>query len=149
MGTIVPRLSDKFISAAEASKYLYCDGSTFDISKYPKLYTILGINQLPDLRNHFLEGADIGGQIIEAGLPNIKGQFGSVFHFTVSYGTNPLFTGPFYLIGNPSRGHLAAGGFDPGNQDCIFDASRCSAIYGKSNTVQPPAVTVRYYIRAK
>ena len=30
-----------------------------------------------------------------------------------------------------------------------FNASRCSSIYGNSTTVQPPAVTVRYYIRAK
>ena len=45
---------------------------------------------------------------------------------------------------------------DPGNvvgwiglNKIIFDASRCSSIYGGSTTVQPPAVTVRYYIRAK
>ncbi len=36
-----------------------------------------------------------------------------------------------------------------GVQTLTIDASRCSAIYGKSTTVQPPAVTARYYIRAK
>ena len=30
----------------------------------------------------------------------------------------------------------------------IFDASRSNSIYGSSDTVQPPAVTVRYLIKA-
>ena len=30
-----------------------------------------------------------------------------------------------------------------------FNASWSNQIYGASNTVQPPAITVRYYIKAK
>ena len=30
----------------------------------------------------------------------------------------------------------------------IFDASRSNSIYGSSDTVQPPAVTVRYLIES-
>lgn len=44
-------------------------------------------------------------------------------------------------------------GMGGNNQDrndgaLAFDASRCSSIYGNSDTVQPPAMTVRYYIKA-
>ena len=31
--------------------YLVCDGSSFDISKYPKLYQVLKSNKLPDMNN--------------------------------------------------------------------------------------------------
>ena len=30
-----------------------------------------------------------------------------------------------------------------------FKASRCSEVYGRSKTVQPSAVTINFYIRAK
>lgn len=38
------------------TSYLYCDGSAFDITEYPKLYALLGDNHLPDLREAHLVG---------------------------------------------------------------------------------------------
>jgi len=32
--------------------YLFCDGSTFDVTKYPELYTLLGTDTLPELFDH-------------------------------------------------------------------------------------------------
>jgi hypothetical protein len=44
--------------------WLLCDGTTFDQTKYPDLYTALGnSNTLPDLRGYFLRGLDSGGKI--------------------------------------------------------------------------------------
>jgi hypothetical protein len=40
------------------SGYLYCDGSTFDETKYPLLYAYLGSNVLPDYREFVLVGAE-------------------------------------------------------------------------------------------
>lgn len=143
MGTIIPRLTDRFTSTSEASKYLYCDGSIYDTAKYPKLYTILGTNQIPDLRGKFLQGNDIGGTFIEAGLPNITGTF-----FTDDAEYVRFFTGAFYYIREDKNNGINNGGNSNGGLGG-FNASRSSSVYGKSNTVQPPAVTVRYYIRAK
>ncbi len=36
--------------------WLICDGSTFEQITYPELYTLLGTNVLPDLRNQVLKG---------------------------------------------------------------------------------------------
>ena len=156
IGTIVSRLTDSFYPASEAQKYLFCDGSTFDKDKYPILFAVLGSQILPDLRNRFLEGNDIGGQIIKAGLPNIVGELHRIAHgYDWSYSN-----GAFSMTVDPIRG----AGLGSGNlQNYTFDAEQgrkaweeqiygtapTDAIYGNSTTVQPPAITVRYYIRAK
>lgn len=147
IGTIVPRLNNNFSNTTEASKYLYCDGSTFSAAAYPKLATLIGTT-LPDLRDRVLQGNDIGGTKIEAGLPNIIG-----------YGLYLLDPGELETTGGgafsvwwkrlPSSVHYGGNPKDDWDMVIDFNASRCSAIYGRSTTVQPPAVTVRYYIRAK
>jgi hypothetical protein len=44
--------------------WLLCDGTTFDQTKYPDLYTVLGnSNTLPDLRGYFLRGLDPTGNV--------------------------------------------------------------------------------------
>lgn len=137
------RATSLFSSLEEAKCYLYCDGSSFSITDYPELYAILGTNILPDMRGKFLEGSDIAGKVLKAGLPNIMGYFGD---FMDNWGTKN--EGCFYMTRVPKRGYVALDSL--GNSWTIhYDASRCSNIYGQSETVQPPAVTVRYYIRAK
>lgn len=132
----------------EAGKYLYCDGSIFDAAKYPKLYAILGINQLPDLRGRFLEGNDLGGQIIEAGLPNIVGKINFFKSWELILGYSGALEAAPDNNTDDLSGHNSLR-ISSAYHHITIDASRCSSIYGKSNTVQPPAVTVRYYIRAK
>lgn len=150
IGTIVPRLNDNFKNTAEVKKYLLCDGSTFDTSKYPKLYAILGTNQLPDLRNRFLQGAvtvEQSNQKIEAGLPNIKGQIVALRRG--GEGVNESFTNGAFREYSRFNSRIHMGNSDDWGSYFTFDASRSNTIYGRSQTVQPPAVTVRYYIRAK
>lgn len=143
IGTIVPRLSEDFSSEAEKDSYLFCDGSTFSSSDYPTLYSILGTNVLPDLRERTLWGGDVGGSYIDAGLPNIKGGVG---WWNDSNGVSQ--SGALYLSSSRhGRGQETGYG---GSEFVIgFDASRFNSIYGASTTVQPPAVSVRFYIRAK
>jgi microcystin-dependent protein len=40
--------------------WLLCNGSTFNTSQYPQLFTYLGSSTLPDLRGVFLRGLDNG-----------------------------------------------------------------------------------------
>ncbi len=150
IGTIVPRLTGSFTSASEAGKYLYCDGSIFDTTQYPKLYAILGSNQLPDLRGKFLEGADIGNTVVEAGLPNITGTY--LNNLASAHPGSILGRGQGAFLDNRANflTYTGEGGSAVvGLQTLTIDASRSNTIYGKSTTVQPPAVTARYYIRAK
>ena len=93
--------------------------------------------RLPTYTNAFLMGGDSTnvGFDVAAGLPNITGTIGST--------VDGLSTGAFaylsdggatYRTGAPSVNHS-------------FDASRSSAIYGNSDTVQPPAIRVSWCIQ--
>ena len=42
---------------------------------------------------------------------------------------------------------MLSGSGAEGGMQIIFKASSSNAIYGKSSTVQPPALTMRYYIK--
>lgn len=82
--------------------------------------------------------------IIEAGLPNITGSFYS-YHGHSEYSDKGAFYTPYGEVS-----HLDGGAYWFCNRGYIyFDASNSNAIYGKSNTVQPPAITVRWFIQAK
>ena len=76
------------------------------------------------------------GDLVEAGLPNITGEFNS------AYNSDNL-SGAFgWQGGMPAQGTTNSsyiGGFN-------FDASRSSSIYGNSSTVQPQTIKVLYYI---
>ena len=143
----------QYFGATIPDKYLLCNGQEIAQADYPELYAVIGsleccqsgnvgMFKVPDLQDRFLQGANGNlGTVKEAGLPNIKGQTGAVEYV----GENA--TGVFYAIGqfgailnkNDTRGSSAVG----------FDASRSNSIYGKSNTVQPPAICINYIIRAK
>lgn len=122
--------------------WLDCNGQS--CAGYSTLVSVLGKNTVPDYRNRFLEGSTSPNQVIEAGLPNITGY---IPHDWLSMGDgNPA--GAFYrtniLGGSTSRQGAKRGDWFR----YMFDASRSSSIYGRSSTVQPPATTVRWLIRA-
>lgn len=125
MGTILP-----YVGALDKIPHgwFLCDGS----------------NGTPDLRDRFLQGNNTAGIFIEAGLPNITGIFNSEANVGGDTGS-ALSVGAFYFV-RSNRGHLASG-IHPYNSDIYFDASRCSSIYGRSETVQPAAYTVYYIMR--
>ena len=73
IGTIIPRMSEKFASEYEARQYLLCDGSTFDTTKYKRLYQVLGTNKLPNLQGVFLRGYGTQGDYSSGQLGQVQG----------------------------------------------------------------------------
>lgn len=122
-------------SPSDDGTWLECNGQS--CAAYPKLVSVLGKSKVPDYRNRFLEGSGAAGTVMEAGLPNITGQVWAGW-----MGGNGVFKRYRYV------GASGDGNGHPPADSCTFDASRSSPIYGRSTTVQPPAVTVRYFIKA-
>ena len=124
------------LPVTSGEKWLECNGQS--CSAYPALVAVLGKSTVPDYRNRFLEGHATAGTIIDAGLPNITGQLGAMTIYTWSGAFSK--SGTTHVISDKAKW----GGGTQGS----FDASKSNAIYGKSTTVQPPAVTVKFLIKA-
>lgn len=126
--------------------WLECDGRT--CSEYLELCGVLGTSTVPDFRNRFLEGSTTPRTVLEAGLPDISGTFGN--HGHDQDGDNgrggKRTSGAFKIIQSWCR--PSAGRDSNGGNTVLFQASLSNSIYGRSSTVQPPAVTVRYFIKA-
>ena len=91
----------------------------------------------------FVEGSSTAGTVKSAGLPNITGNLSKA-------GTTGVFdnaTGSF--SGNDSSFYAPKEGGTKFRMVNVinFNASSSSSIYGKSNTVQPPALTMLYIIK--
>lgn len=145
VGTVIPFSGNTAIPDG----YLLCNGAAVGRSAYSKLFEAIGTTygsgdgfstfNLPDLTDKFIEGSATAGTKKEAGLPNITG----TLETNNDDGTQWK-TGAFYDTGRNADGSNG----DSGGGIIGFDASRSNAIYGNSNTVQPPALTMRYIIKA-
>ncbi len=154
----LPRLGDdigaiqSFASLHLPTDFARCDGSEISRANYPELFAVIGTSygegdgqttfNLPDLNDRFAQGGNTPGQKVEAGLPNITGKLA----YTKG-GSAPL-DGAFVLTGinlNVANNN----GTTTTTNNVGIDASRSSPIYGASDTVQPPALTVCYGIRIK
>lgn len=128
-----------------SSKWVWIRGQTLQKSLYPKLFQVLGVDSptftLPNTIDSFPEGSNPGsfGQTINPGLPNITGDIATESAFQGA-------SGAFYHWYTPDDGGFWGGDTQP--DGVKFDASRCSAIYGASNTVQPKAFRIAYILRA-
>lgn len=146
----------QYFGATVPDKYLLCNGQEIAQADYPELYAVIGslpacqsdtdgMFKLPDLQGRFLQGANGNlGTVKEAGLPNITGKFTAS---SPRYGSSA--EGAFTIESQPDGTITGVGGqwYEP---RFSFDASRMpNSLYGKSNTVQPPAISVNYIIRAK
>ena len=94
-----------------------------------------------------LWGADAShpaGSEIEPGLPNITGKF-SAYEFTAYSNSSVRGEGALYPTGEAWFG----GNKGSSDQSAVLglDASRSNALYGKSSTVQPPALVVNIWVR--
>lgn len=124
--------------------YIKANGATVKASDYPRLtawvkardrvgYALDESNDMltvPDLRGRFIEGGE-EVNYIEQGLPNITGS-------GCYADNNGDWKGALYSITN---GNFIGDGSAVGNL-IGFDASRSNPIYGASETVQPPALTL-------
>lgn len=145
----------QYFGATVPDKYLLCNGQEIAQADYPELYAVIGsleccqsenvgMFKVPDLQDRFLQGANGNlGTAKEAGLPNITGGFYAITYKDGS--PSGALTG---TIANENQAP-AGGGSDKTYLGFNFNASKSSTVYGKSNTVQPPAISVNYIIRAK
>ena len=92
---------------------------------------------LPDYRNRVIQGGDTAGKK-EPGLPDISGQFSR----TVNNQFAPTIRNGCFksiVLGDNSTGNVSTGKYPSGVE---FKASYDNPIYGNSETVQPPAITL-------
>lgn len=154
-----------FAGSTIPSGFLLCDGSQVSRTTYKKLFDVIGTTYgegdgsttftLPNLIDRFLEGSSAAGKYLSAGLPNITGYTVSVKFADKSNISGGLAPGKEVWAGalvshawntstfssNPSETGMNYDG------NIRFDASKTNTIYGASNTVQPPALSVKYCIK--
>ena len=130
--------------------YLLCDGASYKVADYPDLYAVIGNTyggdtenfNVPNLVDKFIQGSTISGTEKEAGLPNITGGFYSYSYF------NGTPSGAI-TTSVENRNQTQSGGDNMRTYiHYLLDASKSNSIYGKSTTVQPPALTMVYIIKA-
>lgn len=148
-----------FAGSTSPTGWLLCDGSAVSRTDYAALFAVIGTTygagngsttfNLPNLINKFVEGSATSGTIKSAGLPNITG---SIQTRTLNDSTTivPGYSGAFGNGGRGSTGASVNTALQSTAREVYitdFYASRSSAIYGNSTTVQPPALTMRYIIK--
>ena len=92
---------------------------------------------LPNYRNRVIQGGD-STAIVAAGLPNIKGGTNAATHPGGTYAS--WLSGAFYNTTQTDSSKQVGGTYNLSDRILMFDASRSNSIYGKSSTVQPPAL---------
>ena len=144
-GTVI-----SFAANSNPAGYILCNGSAISRTTYASLFSVIGTTygtgdgsttfNLPNLTDKFIQGSGTAGTSKAAGLPNITGNLGGNYLDWCSNLTN----GAFQVVsGGPCSSETGA----TDRYKVNFNASRSSAIYGKSSTVQPPALTMRFYIK--
>lgn len=121
--------------------YLVCNGANVSRETYADLFAVIGTTfgsgngsttfALPNLIDKFAQGSTTVGTVKSAGLPNITGNLGN---------SKQSIGGAFY--GDDKWTYSVPSGTQAKGQTISFAASRSSSIYGKSTTVQPPALTL-------
>ena len=145
-----------FAGLTPPNGYLLCDGATYAVADYQDLYDVIGNTyggdgeyfNVPNLIDKFIQGSDTSGTEKEAGLPNIEGILGNGANnrgfFNQSHTTGAFKVVESSVASTPYRDATA----DTFYGKASFDASLSNAIYGNSDTVQPPALTMVYIIKA-
>lgn len=160
LATIAPPVGTVIAQAGNYAPdgYLMCNGAAVSRTTYANLFAVIGTTYgegngsttftLPNLTDRFIQGSSTAGTIKEAGLPNITGTILSVGEDFGLFAPMEVTTTGAFVRGN-EKGRRRGGGdsstFNP--TTLTFDASKSNSVYGASNTVQPPAVAMRYYIK--
>lgn len=159
IGTVIPFSGNGTIP----SGYLLCNGAAVGRSAYSKLFETIGTTygegdgfstfNLPDLTDKFIEGSATAGTVKQAGLPNITGSIdassGPSSHQAFGE-TNKEYVRESGALAGIYKRQSGAEDINSDTSLCgiTIDASKSNAIYGASETVQPPALTMRYIIKA-
>ena len=142
-----------YMGTDEPEGYLLMDGRELNRETYADLFAAIGTSQgagdgsttfnIADMTDgRYLMGSTVVGSRISAGLPNITGTANSIIT-----GNNASGSGVFKYSANTANVNQA-GSVDW--FDCYhisIDASRSSAVYGKSGTVTPLSLSTNYFIK--
>lgn len=153
VGMVLP-----FAGSGDPIGYLCCDGRAISRTTYAGLFAVIGTTygsgngsttfNIPNLNAKFIEGSTTSGTVKQAGLPNIQG-----FAAGLPWNASNHFARDDNGVNGPSGCFYGRGRARSGKKDgregtsTYMDASRSSAVYGRSSTVQPAAVTMRFCIR--
>lgn len=129
--------------------YLPCNGGEISRTTYADLFAVIGTIygagdgsttfNLPNLTDKFIQGSDTAGTVKSAGLPNLSGFISK----PASLGVDGVLFSQKSDGGSNNLDNTSTNG----KSIAKFDASKYNSIYGNSNTVQPPALTMRYIIK--
>ena len=138
----------QFAGSQAPAGFLVCNGGAVSRTTYSKLFAVIGTTygggdgwstfNLPNLTDRFLQGNTTVGAVRNAGLPNITGSASAFYGVTPSISAS----GAMYQVYlRDDDLHGADDSYKQCNFALGFDASRSSAVYGRSSTVQPNAIT--------
>lgn len=133
--------------------YLLCDGSAVDRANYAALFAVIGTAygagdgsttfNLPDTMSRYLRGSNSVGEYQTAGLPNITGTVQNCL-------VDNALTDPSQGALKATRGTILYGGGAGDTKPkatLSINASLSSLIYGRSNTVRPENIAIRFIIK--
>ena len=143
-----------FAGSTTPQGWLLCDGSAVNRTDYAALYAVIGTTygagdgsttfNLPNLVDKFVEGSATAGTVKSAGLPNITGSFQTRYPWNNAVSSGAFASPPPI----PDATYIQGVGNEKVNYNSVsFSANKSNSIYGKSSTVQPPALTMRYIIK--
>lgn len=157
------------------NNYLECNGQEVSRSTYADLFSIIGTTygdgdgsttfNLPNLQDKFPMSSSTKtmGTYISPGLPNITGTIiETPYPVNPASGGLPTITGAFknstigssngWTDGGSGRKPVTTKNFSAADGEVHNDGSGDTYrndIYGKSDTVQPPALVIKYIIKVK
>lgn len=132
-------------SKAFPEDFLECNGQSVSAVEYPVLASIMG--NTPDMRNVFLQGSETPGRMVAAGLPNLQGY---LYAFEGIESSEVQLDGNLFSEGiGAHSSDTSIGTSDERCKRIEFNASNANSVYGASDTVQPPAYTVKWIIKAR
>lgn len=143
--------------------WLLCNGALVSRKTYSRLFAAIGTAwgagdgrttfKLPDADGRVMQGvtdASKVGQLLEAGLPNITGQIQFHGRQTDNQGGTVLniLSGCFYGTEKQSRyGHAPNDSYSGSWGTANLSGDLSNACFGKSNSVQPPALQTLIIIK--
>lgn len=146
VGSIVPYAAD-----TPPDGWLVCDGAAVNREDYTELFAVINTKygsgdgsktfNLPNFINTTFWGGSSSGTVKAAGLPNIKGTLSNY------RGSTNTKTGAFSPSKATADSYTGAPQWSGYIISPSFDASKSNAIYGKSSTVQPPALQTLIIIK--
>lgn len=140
-------------STAAPSKWRICNGGAVSRTTYADLFAVIGTRfgagdgsttfNVPNLIDRFPQGNATPGTVKAAGLPNITGDMTYNLSTAGRKGTGAfaLRDATVWKV-NPGSSNFYESTVD-------FSAARSNNIYGKSSTVQPPALTLLPIIKVQ